>query len=337
MNLKEILKYIFTVRNIDYDKIVVVFGKKIIIKNGSKPRNEARISTLMNLLNECGDITKCKPATGTLRDLQLVRLKALKMLKQIFEENDIKYWLDGGTCLGAYRHKGFIPWDDDIDIVVPEEDYKRAIEIVNKKLENSDLKIVVGGKKIRKGLNSTVTRLLDTKTNFIYLDIFPYAYSNNNSLTKQELIEKLQIIKEEFFTPVFTRDLQLGKENIEDFMPQINEKYKEYRVVLSNNEKNCYMFRGVESMSHQKKQTIHNIEDIFPLQKVPFEDDYFYAPNNIEQFLKNVCEGSYGDLMSFPPIEALLCHAYLQFNDINEMQQIVKIQNKKIDNFLSKV
>ena len=192
-------------------------------------------------------------------------------------------------------------------------------------------------KKIRKGLNSTVTRLLDTKTNFIYLDIFPYAYSNNNSLTKQELIEKLQIIKEEFFTPVFTRDLQLGKENIEDFMPQINEKYKEYRVVLSNNEKNCYMFRGVESMSHQKKQTIHNIEDIFPLQKVPFEDDYFYAPNNIEQFLKNICEGSYGDLMSFPPIEALLCHAYLQFNDINEMQQIVKIQNKKIDNFLSKV
>lgn len=71
-----------------------------------------------------------------LRELQLAELDILKSILNIFEENNLKYFMLGGTFLGAVRHNGFIPWDDDIDIGMPRKDYEKFIEISKEKLPN---------------------------------------------------------------------------------------------------------------------------------------------------------------------------------------------------------
>lgn len=63
-----------------------------------------------------------------LRNLQLVELELFKKFCKVAKENKIRYFALGGTLLGAVRHEGFIPWDDDMDIGIPREDYDRFIE-----------------------------------------------------------------------------------------------------------------------------------------------------------------------------------------------------------------
>ena len=67
----------------------------------------------------------------SLRRLQLVELDLLKQVDSICKENGIPYYAMGGTLLGAIRHKGFIPWDDDIDIGIPRPYYNKLAKILN--------------------------------------------------------------------------------------------------------------------------------------------------------------------------------------------------------------
>ena len=69
-----------------------------------------------------------------LRRLQLRQFEMLKCLDAICRKNNISYWIDFGTLLGAVRHQDFIPWDDDVDISVLEEDYGRLRDVLKKEL-----------------------------------------------------------------------------------------------------------------------------------------------------------------------------------------------------------
>ena len=72
--------------------------------------------------------------SNALREVQLCELDILKKIKEICENNKIRFFLASGTLLGAVRHQGFIPWDDDIDIEMPYDDFLRFQEIAQKEL-----------------------------------------------------------------------------------------------------------------------------------------------------------------------------------------------------------
>mgnify|MGYP005787414781 CR=1 FL=1 len=115
----------------------------------------------------------------TLKEIQMEEAKILRETVIFLEEHQIKYYLWGGTLLGAIRHKGFIPWDDDIDIAIPRPDYIKLIKILSKnnsiaeyyaicfELKNSDWPYL-------KVINPNIQ--LDSKSEldkYLWIDIFP--------------------------------------------------------------------------------------------------------------------------------------------------------------------
>jgi len=78
---------------------------------------------------------------------QMKLLEILVYFRDFCEEHDIKFFLSGGTCLGAIRHKGFIPWDDDVDVVLLREDYEKLINLWNQKADTSKFVCCVSNSK----------------------------------------------------------------------------------------------------------------------------------------------------------------------------------------------
>ncbi|WP_143412100.1 LicD family protein [Arabiibacter massiliensis] len=73
-------------------------------------------------------------SSSKLRDLQLVELRLLDEFNFICEKHELRHYMIGGTLLGAVRHQGFIPWDDDVDMCMPREDYEKFLEVVEGEL-----------------------------------------------------------------------------------------------------------------------------------------------------------------------------------------------------------
>ncbi len=114
-------------------------------------------------------------------DLQSKLLEILKWFHSFCEENHIRYYIAEGTVLGAVRHGGFIPWDDDIDVTVPREDYERLMSIFGEQRDHYRLESMHGE---AKDYLYSYAKLYDTETTMvermrveckrgIYLDIFP--------------------------------------------------------------------------------------------------------------------------------------------------------------------
>ena len=118
-----------------------------------------------------------------LRKVQLVQLEIAKEVKRVCEENDIQYFLDSGTLLGAIRHKGFIPWDDDLDLGMVRAEYDKFLKIAPQKL-SPKYKLITWEKeqeyphqfcKIMKiGTTYLEEAQKGNATSGIFVDIFPY-------------------------------------------------------------------------------------------------------------------------------------------------------------------
>lgn len=134
---------------------------------------------------------------NTLRKLQLAELQTLLQIDRVCKKHGIPYFLDGGTALGAVRHKGFIPWDDDMDIGMLRPDYERFLEVARAELEpeyelveprTNDRLAGMFAKVWKKG---TVFETEETRdagiVQGIFVDIFPYdRLSADEAMAQQQ-------------------------------------------------------------------------------------------------------------------------------------------------------
>jgi lipopolysaccharide cholinephosphotransferase len=130
------------------------------------------------------DNLKCY-SQNNLRDCQLKQIDILNEIDRICKKYDIHYWLDGGTLLGAVRHKGFIPWDDDVDIAIDCEDLKKFIEVAPDELPEN---LFLQSPKTEPNVKEKIVKIRDLNSLFIeksdhfindyvkgiYVDLFPF-------------------------------------------------------------------------------------------------------------------------------------------------------------------
>lgn len=219
-------------------------------------------------------------ATGDLRLIQDAYCGFLKILDKYFSENNLKYWIDFGTLIGSARHKGFIPWDDDIDISMPREDYEKLIQNFN--LPNTELFFECNYK------NKCFVKLIHKNSRNISVDIFPYDFHYDALNPQEEIefsqkIESLQKRKKKFNTKEETKEsvFKLTRETLLKNKENISEKPS--------------LFMALD-FPHTHKNKVFSYDEIFPLQKVSFENIELFAPNKIDTVLKK----EFGNYMKIP-------------------------------------
>lgn len=261
------------------------------------------------------DITKVPPAQGLLRDIQLANLALLKELAYVCEKNNFKYILDAGTLLGAVRHSRFIPWDDDIDILMFREDYEKIVSAFKNTTRNSD---IYAEYHRDKDTNSQYfIKIKHKKCPFLGVDIFPLDSYGKHLSPKEQLITTNKICK---ILKHLKKEINPNISNKET--KTILTKTMKEKILLSSTNENGDFVYGVD-FAHKLKNWFLDRDIVLPLRKVQFEDSKYTTVNKPKEFLKNI----YGDYMKYPKKMKILHYSYKNLTS-EQLEAIKKLGEK---------
>lgn len=256
----------------------------------------------------------------SLKEIQSVSLEILRDVHDFCDKNNIKYTLQGGTLLGAIRHKGFIPWDDDLDIAMPRPDYDRFI-----KTYKSPHGFKVFSRERQNGGNVYIAyaRVCDMDRTFVdtatipwndcptglWIDVFPLdgAEDDRNSVVKRIRKMNFYWLASRYFRrskAVFSNETSFaGKLKlwiIKMFAFFLKENIIDTHICMC---KQCdYRDAGKYcnfSLIEYGIREYHSKSVLEKVISVPFENHHFYIMEGYDEALKE----KYGEYMRLPPVE----------------------------------
>lgn len=241
-------------------------------------KQQEEIDTMFYFLNHYFNIQDLPPTKDEdLRILQKCDAEFLKIFDTICKKHKIVYWLDYGTLLGAVRHKGFIPWDDDMDLGIGRVDFDRFIKDTGADFKKLNIDVTLESGRIGLGYKHKATG--------IWIDLFPVDdYFTNNDFENERIVLERKIKK-------------YRKKYVLDAL-QTKEQYARQRKETIGNTDG----QGHRLIYHTPeflyvKTLIHDDKVIFPLSVLEFEGYKFPVPNNCDDYLN----GIYGlHYMEFP-------------------------------------
>lgn len=257
----------------------------------------------------------------SLNEMKSIQIEMLKYIDKVCQENNIDYFLIGGSLLGAIRHNGFIPWDDDIDIGLTKENFDKLYNLLSK---NNNTRYQFFDHSLQEDYYYPFAKLIDTWTclnenqfknisNYgIYIDIFTYFNMPVEEELRMKHYKKLKNLQRKIFYYSMKNPFQSGFiKNIlkapfvlEAKLEGIDKILKKYNKLLQkyNNVEKKYLISNwpvykpsceIQQYDMVKKVCYHKFENIEAL-----------IPKEYDKFLKKV----FGNYMELPPKEKRVSH-----------------------------
>lgn len=257
-------------------------------------------------------------AQGVNRNLQLLEKDLLKAFIEICEKNQLDYWVYAGSLLGAVRHKGFIPWDDDVDTCMAREDIDRLREILK---NNEEYRLTV--KYDAWGFCKQIRFCYKDSKLPVFIDVFPFDWARTatrdsweaNHKAKMDLRTEITdesnpLIREFRAAGCVDDDSAIGKQVAGIFEKYYNRLHEE-NVLCSKEEAEGFLF-SFDSWNPCDDSNINAVAQFFPLQRLEFEGMECKVPNQYMYILHEL----YGeDFYTFPCGEPHFIHADWKKNE----------------------
>lgn len=249
-----------------------------------------------------------------LQKVQPILLEMVKEIKRVCDENGIRYFLYRGTFLGAVRHKGFIPWDDDMDVAMLREDYEKFCRIAPEKLGkeycfqnwHTDPNYAHPFGKVRK--RNTVyieAKCAPLAENGFYVDVYPLDYAPEDAGARAALSKKLlhlyrMKLMKSGYTPWREGDRIIWKKRIGYLLYQTAALFVSQEKLIKTYEN---LILAVPESDTVYEQSALPITYYFEkkwcgeLAEYPFGDTTLLGPKDYDAVLSSL----YGDYMQLPP------------------------------------